>query len=115
MNDYALVAIFLASSMASVRLHKYNAFPSVEGSMKSTASLAFVALAQAFFGGKSYELPERLQSLFKSPAARFIGLFALVFNVMRDIESTVFMVIAIATALQLIRTEEERKEYKYII
>lgn len=77
---------------------------------------SLILLNTAIFGPQQVlEKPKFIENLMKNKVFKAVSLMSIVFISVGDVENAIFALIGFLALVQLLRTEEERKKYPYIV
>ena len=73
---------------------------------------SLLVIFQGIFGGNSIKIiPEKLLKLFENPWFRIMGIFLIAYTATLEIEMAVLSTVIFTVFINLLRTEEERKQF----
>lgn len=115
-NTAIIIPLVAASLYGSVKVSKIDMYPRVDDILNQNTMFGIIMLMHAMFGITPIgEPPKITKPITSSVWFKLISLFIISFSATRDFEDAVLVVITFLGLIQLLRTQEERKKYPYII
>lgn len=115
-HNLVLLPLLVAALAGAYKSFEPDYFGGLETQLKASVSFGILVLVQGLFGGRGLtDTPSRLNKILDNKFVKFLALFLITFSGTQDIEASVFIVVAFLCAMQLLRTEEERKKHPYLV
>jgi len=115
-HNIVLLPLLVAAMAGAYKTFEKDYFGGFETQLKASVSFGILVLIQALFGGRGLtDVPARMDKILDNKFVKFLALFLITFSGTQDIEASVFIVVAFLSAMQLLRTREERKKHPYLI
>lgn len=115
-HNIVLLPLLVAAITGAYKTLETDYFGGVESQLRASVNFGILVLVQALFGGRGLtDTPASLDKILANKFVKFLALFLITFSGTRDIETSIFIVVAFLCAMQLLRTKEERKKHPYLV